>query len=324
MSTAAIALSGITAFGHGLHRPECVLPAPNGDVFVPDWRGGVAVVRADGTTRSWLARNLEFELKPNGITFLPDGRFLIANLGDEGGLWAMDQLGHATPFLTMLGDQPLPPVNFVHIDEEQRIWATVSTRHVPRQGAWREEVKDGFLLLMDRQGARIVADGLHYTNEARVDLAGQHIYVVETFGRRLIRYPIAAGGLGAAESVVQLGRDDWPDGFAFDCDGGIWITSLVSNRVSRLDTLGRLEIMIAEDNAAFMEEARAAYAQGRMERTHLGPIPGTRFQHLTSIGFGGPDNNRTGYLGSLHSDCVYRFASPVAGMPQAWWNFPLP
>src|SRR5437016_2899044 len=114
MSTTAIALRGITAFGRGLHRPECVLPAPNGDVYVPDWRGGVAVVRADGATQYWLAKNLDFQLKPNGIAFLPDGRFLIANLGEEGGVWTMSQTGVATPFLTEIEGRPLPPTNFVH------------------------------------------------------------------------------------------------------------------------------------------------------------------------------------------------------------------
>lgn len=323
MSTAALALNGITAFGRGLHRPECVLPTARGDVYVPDWRGGVAVVRADGTVQSWLARNLDFALKPNGIGFLPDGRFLIANLGDEGGVWAMDTDGVAAPFLTEIDGRPLPPANFVHVDKDQRVWITVSTRHVPRTAAWRDEVRDGFLVLVDGKGARIVADGLHYTNEARTDPSGHFIYVVETFGRRLIRYPILAEGVGRAEPAVQLGRGDWPDGFIFDREGGLWITSLISNRITRLDARGRLDVMIAESNADFIAEAESAYAQGRMARAHLGPIAGTRFQHLTSIGFGGLDC-RTGYLGSLHADCLYRFDAPIAGLPQPYWSFPLP
>jgi hypothetical protein len=147
--------------------------------------------------------------------------------------------------------------------------------------------------------------------------------VVETFGRRLVRYPLAGNRLGAAELVVQLDHGDWPDGFVFDCDGGIWITSLISNRVVRADSKGRLQVMIAETSERFVEDAESAYAEARMERAHLGPISGTRFQHLTSIGFGGSDC-RTGFLGSLHADCVYRFDAPVAGMPQAWWSFPLP
>lgn len=321
MST--IALSDIIPAGQKLQRPECVLPTPSGDVYVPDWRGGVAAVRADGSVQTWLAKDPGFDLRPNGIGFLPDGRFLIANLGEDGGIWTMDSHGAVAPFLISIGGTSLPPANFVYVDEEERVWITVSTRHVPRQAAWRANVTDGLLILVDRSGARILADGLHYTNEARTNPAGTHIYVVETFGRRLIRYPITTGGLGAAELVVQLGEGLLPDGFAFDREDGIWITSLVSNQVVRLDADGRLQTMIEETNPAFAAEARQAWAQGRMAREHLGPIPQTRFQHLTSIGFGGPDG-RSGCLGSLHADCIYRFTSPVAGAPLPYWSFPLP
>jgi len=129
--------------------------------------------------------------------------------------------------------------------------------------------------------------------------------------------------LGQAELVLQLGWGEFPDGFAFDREGGIWITCLVSNRILHLSANGKLRTMIAETNEAFVRETESAYAEGRMERSHLGTIPNSRFQHLTSIGFGGPDN-RTCYLGSLHADCLYRFDAPFAGLPQAYWSFPLP
>ena len=319
-----IPLPSIVPFGHGLARPECVLPTPSGDVFVPDWRGGVGVVRADGSTHTWLAREPGFELRPNGIAFLPNGDFLIANLSDHGGVWRMDRHGNLTPFLTEIAGTPLPPANFVYVDEAERVWITVSTRQMPRQKAWRPDVADGFVIMVDRTGARIVADGLHYTNEARTDPSGRFLYVVETFGRRLLRYPIVAdGALGAPEIALQMDQGALPDGFAFDAEGGIWITSLVSNRLLRADRNGHIEVMIAETNEEHLAAVERAFADGVMDRSHLGPIPGTRFQHLTSIGFGGPDS-RKAYLGSLHADCIYRFTSPVAGAPLPYWSFPLP
>ena len=324
MSIAPIPLNQIVPFGRRLNRPECVLPTAAGDVYVPDWRGGVAVVRADRSTQSWLAQDTGIDLKPNGIAFLPDGRFLIANLGDDGGVWVMDTEGTVTPFLTHIGGRALPPANFVYLDGEQRVWITVSTHHVPRQAAWRREVADGLLIMVDGAGPHVMAENLHYTNEARTDPTGRFVYVVETFGRRLIRYPLLSQArLGPAELVVQLGNDDLPDGFIFDREDGIWITSLVSNQVKRIDPTGMVQTLIAERNKAFMAEVEEAYEAGRMEKAHLGPIPGTRFQHITGIGFGGPDC-RTGCLGSLHADCVYRFTSPVAGLPQPYWDFLLP
>jgi hypothetical protein len=67
MSIAAALPPSFEPLAHGLHRPECVLGTPAGDVFVPDWRGGVMVVRADGRQEAWLAHNAGFELRPNGI-----------------------------------------------------------------------------------------------------------------------------------------------------------------------------------------------------------------------------------------------------------------
>jgi hypothetical protein len=310
-------------FGQHLHRPECVLPTPSGDVFVPDWRGGVAVVRVDGSTECWLAKSGQVDLKPNGIAFLPNGDFLIANLGEDGGVWRLDRSGNLTPVLTELDGLPLPPANFVYVDDEERIWITVSTRHQPRQSAWRRAVSDGFVVLLDRTGARVVADGLHYTNEARVDPSGRFLYVTETFGRRLLRYPIRGSCLGEKEIAIQLDMGILPDGFAFDEEGGIWITSLVSNQLLRADPNGNLQTVIAEINRGWVAEVEVAYAQDRMASEHLGPIPNTRFQHLTSIGFGGSDR-KMGYLGSLHADCLYTFTTDVVGVRQPYWNYPLP
>src|SRR5262245_17613087 len=131
--------------GGGLHRPECVLATPTGDVYVPDWRGGVAVIRADGRHHAWLASPAEVSLKPNGIAILADGSFLIANLGDEGGVWRLEQSGRLSPWLMEVDGVPVPPANYVIVDEQGRTWVSVSTTQRPRQRAWRPDVADGFV-----------------------------------------------------------------------------------------------------------------------------------------------------------------------------------
>jgi sugar lactone lactonase YvrE len=310
--------------GTGLHRPECVLATAAGDVFVSDWRGGVTVIRHDGRQRSWLAA-ADLRLRPNGIAIAPDGAFLLAHLGDTaGGVWRLDAAGTARPWLTEVDSVPIPPTNFVTTDRAGRTWISVSTRCEPRQLAWRRHVADGFVVLVDERGARIVADGLHYTNEVRPCPSGRWLYVVETFGRRLVRCPIRADGeVGAPQTVVTFGGGCFPDGFAFDEAGGIWITSLVSNRLLWMPDADRLEIVLEDVNQAFVDAAEEAFAAGRLDREHLGPIPGTTLQQLTSIGFGGQDR-RTAYLGSLHASCVYRFRAPVAGLAPEHWTFPAP
>jgi sugar lactone lactonase YvrE len=312
--------SDIIAVGHSLNRPECVLATPQNDVFVPDWRGGVAVVRSDGSQEYWLAKNPDIDLKPNGIAFAPDGSFLIANLGDDGGVWSLGRDGGLRPFLTEVDGYSVPPSNFVFVDSEGRVWISVSTRHSPRQSAWNKTVADGFIAVLDKLGARIVADGLHYTNEVRVDPTGRWLYAVETFGRRLIRFPLLPGAqLGTRELVAQFTSGYFPDGFAFDAEGGIWVTSLVSNRVVRVTTDGVMQLVIAGTNTDFIAEVDQAFATGTVHSEHLGLIPGSRFQHITSIAFGGPDL-KTIWLGSLHAQCLYRFRSDIGGASPPNWN----
>lgn len=321
----AIASTDIASLGKGLHRPECVVGALNGDVYIPDWRGGVAVIRADGSQQVWLAEASDLDLKPNGIALTPRGNFLIANFGFQGGVWEMGVDGGLTPFLTALEGRPLPPANFVYVDEEERTWITVSTRQAPRQAAWRQQIKDGFVVRVDRRGAAtIVADNLHYTNEVRVDPTGRWLYVIETFGKRLVRYPLRAdGALGASQTAAQFGDGIFPDGFAFDAEGGIWVTSLLSNRVVRLRPEGGQDLVIEDLNADHVQAVQGAYDANRMPPDALGPIPGARFQHLTSIAFGGPDR-RTAWLGCLHGECIYAFNSEVPGAHMPHWGYKLP
>jgi sugar lactone lactonase YvrE len=299
--------------GHGLHRPECVLPTRAGEVLVSDWRGGVSIIAADGTVRSWLAAAGSPAIRPNGVALLADGACLLAHLGETGGVWRLAPAGTVTPWLLEVDGQPLPPTNFVTVDAHARTWISVSTRRQPRQLAWRPDVGDGFIVLADARGARIVADGLHYANEVRPDPSGRWVYAVETFGRRVVRFPLGArGDLGTRETVVTLGTGCFPDGFAFDEAGGLWITSLISNRVVWLHG-DRLDTVVEELREDVVDEAERAFAAGRMDATHLGPLPGSRLQHVTSIAFGGADR-RTAYLGSLHATSIHSFRAPVAGL----------
>ena len=53
--------------------------------------------------------------------------------------------------------QTLPASNFVLLDGKGRIWITISTRREPRSLGYRPDVDDGFIILADESGARIVA-----------------------------------------------------------------------------------------------------------------------------------------------------------------------
>ncbi len=308
--------------GSGLQRPECVLATENGRLYASDWRGGVAVLELDGTQYSILPNDASLDIRPNGICLLPDGSFLLAHLGDEdGGIFRITSDGDVEPFLLEVDGAPLPPSNYVHYDAKGRVWVTVSTRLTPRALGYRGDNADGFVVLVDEAGARIVADNLGYTNECVVHPDGERLFVNETFCKRLRSFDIAPdGSLSNRKTVAEFGAGIFPDGLVFDAEGGVWITSVVSNCVIRVAPDGNQTVVLEDNDPDFVATAEAAYQEGTMGRPHLDTSSGAVFKNISSLAFGGTDL-RTGYLGCLLGDAVARFSSPVAGHPPAYWTF---
>ena len=316
-----VALDDISFRGRGLHRPECVLATRTGVLYVSDWDGGVSKIAADGAIEHFLAQST-FEVKPNGIALRKGGSFLLAHLGDEsGGVFELDRRGELTPLLLEVDNTPLPPTNFVLEDRAGRVWVTVSTRLMPRHLGYRQDNADGFIVLCDEAGSRIVADGLGYTNEVALDATGNWLYVNETFARRLSRFRVEANGdLSARETVTEFGHGVFPDGMALDVEGAVWIVSIVSNRVIRVLPGGRQEVIVEDTDAAHLDWVEEAYRTGQMGRPHLDGIKSAKLRNVSSIAFGGEDL-RTVYLGCLLGDAIAEFRSPIGGCPPSHWHY---
>jgi sugar lactone lactonase YvrE len=320
----AIDLADVRRVGSGLNRPECVVTNAAGDIFTADWRGGVAHVNAGGTPALYRGEIPGGRpARPNGIALRRDGSFLFADLGaEQGGVFSLSRSGEIRPFLEEADGIALPPSNFVFEDAPGRVWITVSTRLVPRARGYRRDVADGFIVLADGKGARIVADGLGYTNEAVLDARGDWLYVNETFSRLTSRFPVRSdGGLGPREVFAEYGAGTFPDGMAFDVEGHLWIVSIISNRVLRVAPDGAVTTALEDLDAAHVAWVEAAYLAGELGRPHLDGVKSARLKNISSIAFGGPDR-RTAYLGCLLDDAIYAFASPVAGLAPAHWNWP--
>ena len=323
MPAPTIPLESLRFIGSGLNRPECVLATARGDLYAADWRGGVAQISPDGSHVLHTGKLPGGRpLRPNGIALRRTGSFLLADLGEnQGGVFELFRDGRVQPFLLEVEGVALPPTNFVGEDARGRVWITVSTRKAPRSLDYRPDCAGGFIFLADAKGARIVADGLGYTNEAIVSPDGVWLYVNETFGRRLSRFTIRPdGSLGAREVVTAFGKGTFPDGLTFDAEGHVWITSIVSNRVIRVAPNGAQQLVLEDADPAHVEECESAYLSGTMGRPHLDRITGRVLKNVSSLAFGGADL-RTAYLGCLLGDSIAVFDAPVAGHPPAHWRY---
>lgn len=309
--------------GSGLQRPECVLATASGDLYCADWRGGVTQIHADGRQTLYLGQAPDgIVLRPNGITLLADGSFLLAQLGaDDGGVYRLQRDGSVEPWLLAVDGVPLPPTNFVVEDAHGRFWVTVSTRLKPRALGYRRSCNDGFIVRVDARGAAIVADGLGYTNEVAVHPSGRWLYVNETFARRLSRFALHAdGSLGAKEVVTEFGPGSFPDGLAFDEEGHAWVVSIVSNRLIRVAPDGAQTLWLEDADAAHLAAVEQAYEAGTMGRPHLDGSPTKALRNISSIAFAGADR-RSAVLGCLLGDRLATLRLPVAGVAPTHWNF---
>ena len=269
-----IPVTALEAHGTGLSRPECVIATRSGDVFVPEWPGGVTVVHPDGQTHTWRAVSPAVDLRPNGIAVASDGSFLIANLGDDGGVWRLDRSGLLSPVLTEVDGVPLPPANFVTIDEQDRIWISVShaTGSAPAGLACgcRGRIRRRSSTLPDRASSRTacatptkfdrIQPGSGCMSSKRLD-DGCGAF---RFERREHSAPL--------KRCSPWAEGFFPDGFAFDEEGGLWVTSLVSNRLLRFHD-DRMEIVLEDVNTDFVDRVEQAFASRTMAAEHLGRIP---------------------------------------------------
>jgi sugar lactone lactonase YvrE len=318
-----VARGDLGALGRDLHRPECVVPTAAGRIHVSDARGGITSIEADGSQTLLLGRGVP-GFKPNGFSLLPDGAFAIANLGEEGGTWRLGVDGALTPEVVEVDGWRVPSTNFVHHERqggEDRLWVSVSTRMVPRERAFDRAVADGVIILKDRRGTRIAADGLGFTNEVKVAPDGRHLYVNETVARRLSRLPIRAdGGLGLRETVTEFSDGVFPDGFEFDAEGGIWIASVVSNRLLRVAPDGTQHIVLDDSDPEMVEKAERAWSEGKLGRADIDAGKHRELGNLASVTFGGPDLS-TVFLGSLFAPSIRTFTSPIVGVEPPHWHY---
>lgn len=324
----------IGRIGHELQRPECILAERDGTLWSADARGGVMRISPDGTQQlivqaadahfdlsgTGAARSLLTGTLPNGLAFAANGDLLIANFGTDR-LERMTRAGETRILLDSLEGEPLGKVNFVLRDRRDRIWVTVSTRVNPWSAAINSSLADGYIVLIDQSGPRIVADGLRFTNEIRFDAAEEWLYVAETTGKRVSRMRVQPDGSLTGREIYgpsSLG-DGVVDGITFDAYGNLWATMIFADRLVAITPEGELLELLNDGEPAATARFEAAFASGQ-------PVPfditlacgGPLCNWLASVTFGGP-NLDTVYLGGLRAASIPFFHSPVAGLPLLHW-----
>ena len=319
--------------GAALQRPECILAERDGTLWSADARGGVVRIAPDGTQQlitqtpdphfdltSSAAASLLSGTLPNGLAFADNGDILISNFGTDR-LERMARSGEVRVILDNIEGQPLGKVNFVLRDRQNRIWVSVSTQINPWSKAISSTIADGSIILIDDKGPRIVADGLRFANEMRLDAREEWLYVAETTGKRITRLRVQSNGSLVDREIygpTNLGPGV-VDGIAFDAYGNLWATMIFADRLVAITPEGDVLKLLEDGDPTATARFEAAFAAGSpVDFDILMACGGPICTWLASVTFGGPDLS-TVYLGGLRTSSIPSFGSPVPGLPMAHW-----
>ncbi len=333
--------AAIRHVGTDLQRPECILAEADGTLWAADARGGVTRIAADGSQRfigqraderfmtSVTATPQDLETKyttgtlPNGLAFTANRDILISNFGTDR-LEVMTRDGHTRTLHDQIDGLPIGKVNFVLRDSRDRIWLTVSTRVNPWTVAATSRVRDGYIAVVENNRIRVVAEGLHFTNEVRLDAKEEWLYIVETTGPHITRMRLDESN----PSAVQLTDREvfgpshlggMPDGIAFDAHGNLWCTLIMVDQLIALTPQGDKRVLLDDGDPEASVNLLRRFAAGTLRTEDMQRAHGTIAPWMASITFGGPDL-RTVYLGSLLGTRIPHFRSPVPGLPMVHWK----
>lgn len=320
--------------GRDLQRPECVLAEADGTLWAADGRGGVMRIAPDGsqhlvtpTSGASPGADADFDTRyvqsqgslPNGMAFLPNGDFIIANWGSDS-VEVMTREGQVRRAFDSIDGRSLGKANFVLRDRRGRIWLTVTTRMQPWTESINARARDGYIAVMDERGVRIVAEGFEGTNEVRMDADEEWLYVVESNARRISRLRVRDDGSLTQREVYGPSRlEGFPDGFAFDAFGNLWITLVMTDKLIALTPEGDVLTLLDDSNPAAVARLNEHYEARTLTPEIMAAAAGTIAPWMASLTFGGPDL-RTVYIGSLRGSTLPSFRSPVAGLPLVHWK----
>lgn len=324
--------SAIRNVGKDLQRPECLLAERDGTLWAADARGGVTRIAPSGEQSLIIpggtsSSQTDFDARyvqsqgslPNGMAILPNGDFIIANWGSDS-VETMDREGRVRRLFDSIDGQPLGKANFVMRDSKGRVWLTVTTRMQPWTDSINARACDGYIALMDERGVRIVADGFEGTNEVRMDANEEWLYVVESNARRISRLRVSADGSLTHREIYGPSRlAGFPDGFAFDVYGNLWVTLVMADKLIAITPEGDVLNLLDDGNPEATARLDQHYEARTLTPEIMGQAAGTLAPWMASLTFGGPDL-QTVYLGSLRGTTVPSFRSPVAGLPLIHWK----
>lgn len=258
-------LERFTELVGGLDHPEGVAWGPDGRVYAGGEAGQVYSIGLDGTVRE-VAGTGGFLY---GVTLDGDGRVYGCDMGRGEVVRVDPATGSVEAYTAGTPDRPLRVPNFAAFDDDGNLFVTES-------GDWWEE--DGCVFRVAPDGVTTVwTDAVHrFPNGCCITADGGALLVVESKGRRVVRFPIEDDGTaGAMEVVVELPGDAQPDGISLDAEGAMYVSCYRPDRLYRIPPGGAPSVLAEDpDGLVLNQPANTAFVGDRLDRLAVSSLGG--------------------------------------------------
>jgi sugar lactone lactonase YvrE len=177
--------------------------------------------------------------RPSGLGFLPDGRLLIATMGERK-LLRLDPDG-----LALVADlsAACKSMNDMVVDVQGRAYLDANA-----SGMDSMDVGGGIILVEPNGDHRFVAEDIGTPNGLAITGDGKTLVASDVFDHKILAFDIAPdGGLSNRRVFADLGGDS-PDGLCLDAEGAAWVGLPFQGRFRRLKEGGQVTHEIAYDD----------------------------------------------------------------------------
>jgi sugar lactone lactonase YvrE len=221
----------------GLHFGEC-LRWRNGLLYLVDMYGDVVLSFDPATGEREVVGEV---FHPGGIGWLPDGR-LLAVASEDRVVFEVGPDGNE-PYVDLNGMTP-GWANDMFVGRDGRAYVGNFGYDL-----FSEEVKATSLVMVDVDRTVTIEPGDLTFPNGMVRRADGKLVVAETFRPALTLFDIGEDGHLVEAGRIDLDDDLTPDGICIDAEDAIWLASVLTQEVVRVDTEGRAERLAVSQNA---------------------------------------------------------------------------
>ncbi len=227
----------------GATKPEGLVVAPNGDVYVATFDGSkkIVVYNSVGT----LLRTLTVSASSGfllGLGFHPQtGAFLVIDFGAGTVLNVDKQTGASSPFMTLPSPLPNPAkssgLNAMTFDSVGNVYVSDSFQGV----IWRTGSGGGIatnwaqdLLLTTTGDPPFGANGLGFNKAQSI------LFVANTGNDTIVKIPVSGSPLVAGTAAIFTNSINGADGLILDDHDNLWVCANQSDEIVVVDPTGKV------------------------------------------------------------------------------------